>query len=81
MSKIETRVAWGPDVVGRIRLDERRWAYGVRAPFDMPAHIPDLMGTKVSLDGKPFEIRGIVPKAPFTPIKKGELMELLVVVL
>jgi hypothetical protein len=81
LSKIETRVAWGPDVVGRMRLDERRWAYGGRAPFDMPAHIPDLMGTKVSLDGKPFEIRGIVPKAPFTPIKKGELMELLVVVL
>jgi hypothetical protein len=44
-----------------MKLDERRWAFGVRAPFDMPSDIPDLMGSKVLLDGTLCEIRGIVP--------------------
>jgi len=64
-----------------MQLDERRWAYGVRAPFDMAADIPELMGTKVLLDQKLFEIRGIVPSAPPSAIKQGDLIELLVVAL
>ena len=81
MSKVETEIVWGPDVVGRMKLDERRWAVGVHAPFDMPVGAPDLMGTKVYLDGKLFEIRGIVPNVPLSTIKAGQLLELLVVAL
>jgi len=47
----------------------------------MAAEIPDLIGARVLLDGKHFEIRGIVPSAPRTPIKKGDLIELLVLAL
>jgi hypothetical protein len=50
------------------------------APFDMPWDIPELMGSKVLLDGRLFEIRGVVPNVPLSPIKKGQLIELLVVV-
>ena len=64
-----------------MKLDERRWAVGVHAPFDMPVEAPDLMGTKVYLDGKLFEIRGIVPNVPLSTIKAGQLLELLVVAL
>jgi hypothetical protein len=64
-----------------MKLDERRWAVGVHAPFDMPVGAPDLMGTKVYLDGKLFEIRGIVPNVPLSTIKAGQLLELLVVAL
>ena len=78
MSKIDTAILWGPDPVGRSKLDERWWAYVVEAPFDMPADIPDLIGRKVSLDGQHFEIRGIVPAVPVSPISKGDFMELLV---
>ena len=79
MNPVDTSAIWAPDVLGRTKLDERRWAYGITAPFDMAPHIPDLMETKVSLDGKLFKIRGIVPGAPFVPIKAGELVEILVV--
>ena len=81
MSKIDTSVCWGPQVLGRMKLDERRFAYGVEAPFDMPADIPDLIGARVLLDGKQFEVRGIVPSAPTKPIKQGDLIELLVLAL
>jgi hypothetical protein len=37
-----------------MKLDERRWAVGVHAPFDMPVGAPDLMGTKVQIDGELF---------------------------
>ena len=79
LRRVDVCTAWGPDVVGRTKLDERRWAYGVRAPFDMAADIPELIGTKVRFDGNLFEIRGIVPSAPPSAIKEGELIELLVV--
>ena len=79
MSEVETAIVWGPDVVGRMKLDERRWAVGVHAPFDMAVGAPDLMGTRVYLDGKLFEIRGIVPNVPLSTIKQGQLIELLVV--
>jgi hypothetical protein len=78
MSKIDTAVVWGPKVLGRGRLDQRRWAYLVEAPFDMHSDIPDLIGMKVCLDGSEFEIRGTLPRLPVVPITKGELMELLV---
>jgi hypothetical protein len=81
LSKVETSIVWGPDVVGRMKLDERRWAIGVHAPFDMPVGAPGLMGTKVYLDGNLFEIRGIVPNVPLSTIKAGQLLELLVVAL
>ena len=81
MSKVETAIVWGPDVVGRMKLDERRWAVGVHAPFDMAVGAPDLMGTRVYLDGKLFEVRGIVPNVPLSTIKTEQLLELLVVAL
>ena len=77
MSKIDASVLWGAKVVGKDRLDEHRWAYVVEAPFDMPAELP-LIGIKASLDGQEFEIRGFVRSMPATPIKQGELIELLV---
>lgn len=80
MSKVETSIVWGPEIVGRMKLGERRWAVGVQAPFDMPAEALDLMGTKVMLDAELFEIRGIVPNVPLsTIIKQGQLIEILVV--
>ena len=81
MNRVDVSIAWGPDVVGRMKLDQRRWSYGVRAPFDMAADIPELSGTKVLLDGRLFEIRGIVPSAPPSVIRDGDLIELLVVAL
>ena len=44
----------------------------------MPSTIPDLIGARVHLDGREFEIRGTVANAPATPIKEGHLIELLV---
>jgi hypothetical protein len=44
----------------------------------MKWNIPELVGTKVNLDKTLFEIRGIVPKMPFSPIQAGEVVELLV---
>jgi hypothetical protein len=81
LSKIDKNVVWGPEVVGRMKLDERRWAVAVHAPFEMPVDIPDLMGSKVTLDGKLFEIRGIVPNVALSTIAEGQLIELLVVAL
>ncbi len=78
MSKVDASVLWGPEVIGRDKLDELRWLYAVEAPFDMPADMPDLIGMKVSLDSREFEIRGTVPRMPPTRIKQGELIELLV---
>jgi hypothetical protein len=78
MSKMDV-VLWGPKVLGRDKLDGRRWAYAIEAPFDMPANIPDLVGMKVQLEGGEFSIGGIVPKMPPGPIRRGETIELLVV--
>ena len=77
MTKIDTSVLWGPTVVGKDRLDERRWSYVVEAPFDMLGE-GELIGMKVSLDGQEFQIRGFVPRMPASSIKQGELIELLV---
>ena len=77
MSKIDTSVLWGPSAVGKDRLDEHRWAYLVEAPFALPTEAP-LIRVKASLDGQEFEIRRFVPRIPPGPIKKCELIELLV---
>ena len=62
-----------------MKLDDRRWAVGVHAPFDMPPEASGLMHTKLMLDGELFEIRGIVPNVPLSTIKQGQLIELLAV--
>ena len=46
----------------------------------MPWDIPELMGSKVLLDGRLFEIRGVVPNVPLSVIEEGQLIELLVIV-
>jgi hypothetical protein len=81
MSKIDAAVLWGPKVLGRDRLDERRWAYIVEAPFDMLTDPTDLIGMKAYLNGDEVEIRGFVPRMPPRPIKKGDAIELLVLAL
>jgi hypothetical protein len=78
MSKMDRSVLWAPEVLGKDRIDERRWAYAVPAPFDMPPDISGMLGMKVSLDGAEFEIRGFVPPMPLVAIKQGEAIELLV---
>ena len=47
-------------------------------PFDMNGAIPELVGTRVPLDGRVFEIRGIVSAASAAQIRTGEVIELLV---
>ena len=78
MNKVDLSAVWAPTVLGKDRIDQRRWAYAVAAPFDMPADMPGLVGTKVQLDGSIFEIGGFVPRMPPLPIKEGEAIELLV---
>ena len=81
MSKIDVSVLWGPRVLGKEKLGNRRWAYVIEAPFDMPAYVPDLIGMRVCLDRNEFEIRGSVSKMPPRHIVAGELIEILVVAL
>jgi hypothetical protein len=81
MSDINRSVLWGPKVLGRNKLDERRWAYGVEAPFHMPSDMAELIGLKAHLDGNEYQIRGTVPRMPPNPIKKGDAIELLVLAL
>jgi hypothetical protein len=79
MNKIvEGEAIWAPNVLGRMRLDERRFMYHVRAPFDMAADIPNLIDTMVVLDDAPFVIRGISSKVPAAAITKQEVIALLV---
>jgi hypothetical protein len=78
MNKVDLSAVWAPTVLGKDRIDGRRWAYAVAAPLDMPADLPGLIGTKVQLDGSIFEIRGLVPRMPPLPVKQGEAIELLV---
>jgi len=78
MSKTETFTEWVPEVLGRERLDTRRWAYLIAAPFDMSADSPNLIGISIHMDGQAFEIRGTMPRVPPSPIQKGELLGLLV---
>ena len=68
-----------PVVLGRDKLDERRWAYALRSPFDLTADPTDLIGLKAHLSGMECEIRGYVPRMPPRRITAGEPIELLVV--
>jgi hypothetical protein len=79
MSKIETSVLWGAKFLGKEPLDRRRWIYAIEAPFDMPFDIPGLIGTRAILDGDEIEVRGVVPKMPAEPIRRGEAVPLLVI--
>ena len=78
MNKFDLSAVWAPTVLGKDKIDSRRWAYAVEAPFDMSADMPGLIGTKVQLDGAIFEIGGFVRRMPPLPIKQGEAIELLV---
>lgn len=72
---------WEPKVLGRERLDARRWMYVVAAPFDMPANFATLLtGTYVVLDDMRFEIRGVEANMPPRPVAAGELVGLLVAI-
>jgi hypothetical protein len=78
MREVKGEAIWEPAVLSRMALDERRFMYGVRAPFDMPADIPNLIDTVIVLDGAPFVIRGITASLPAKPIVKDEFIVLLV---
>ena len=78
MSRMNGSVPWTPKILGRERLDERRWIYAVWAPFEMTSDVPDLIGVIVSVDGCEFEVRGTIPKIPRRLVGKGEVIELLV---
>ena len=80
MSKIDTAIAWGPTVLGRQKLDARRCAFAVEAPFDMhPADTASLIGMAVAVDGGTWIIRGLNPSIPPQQIRTGDPIEILVV--
>ncbi len=80
MSKIDTSVLWGPTLLGRQKLEARRWAFAVGAPFDMqPAQTESLIGMAVSVDGSTWMIRGVVHNIPQQQIRTGDPIEILVV--
>ena len=79
MSKLHVSEPWTPRILGRERLDERRWVYAVWAPFEMASDVPDLIGVTMAVDGREFEVRGTIPKIPRRLVGKGEVIELLVV--
>ena len=80
MTKIDTAIVWGPTLLGRQRLDARRWAFAVEAPFDMHlADIGNLIGRAVSVEGATCIIRGLIPNVPQQQIRTGDPIEILVV--
>jgi hypothetical protein len=78
LSTIETTSLWEPTVFGRSPLSGNWWAYLVEAPFDMPADIPGLIGSRVALDGRPFAIGGTIPNAPARSVRQGDAIQILV---
>ena len=80
MSKIDTAIVWGPTLLGRHKLNARRWAFAVGAPFDMhPAETGRLIGMAVSVEGATWIIRGLIPNIPQQHIRTGDPIEILVV--
>ena len=53
-------------------------AYLVKAPFDMPCDAPELIGTRVILEGEAFTFGGSIQNVPARPITKGDPMQILV---
>ena len=70
---------WAPKILSRGKLDHRRWVYEVEAPFDMPASMGNVIGMRAAIDGRQYEIRGVVPKLPPRGISAGEPIEVLAV--
>ena len=78
MNQMGAFLPWVPTALAKGQLDDRRWAYLIEAPYDMPAHLPDLIGTCVDLEGRTYEIRGTLPRIPEGAVRKGELLGILV---
>ncbi|HEX2725311.1 MAG TPA: hypothetical protein VHN20_05780 [Beijerinckiaceae bacterium] len=78
MRQVRGETIWEPEILSRMALDARRFMYGVKAPFDMPADIPDLIDTIIVLDGAPFVIRGVTGSMPAKAIAKDDVIALLV---
>jgi hypothetical protein len=70
---------WAPKILSRGKLDHQRWVYAVEAPFDMPASMSNVIGMRAAIDGRQYEIRGVVPKLPSRGISAGEPIEVLAV--
>jgi hypothetical protein len=79
VDRMDAVATWVPRILGKDRLDERRWVLAVEAPFDMPSDIPDLIGIRVQLVDHKYDVRGTIPRMPPFPVKKGEALALLVV--
>jgi hypothetical protein len=78
MREVKGEAIWEPEVLSRMSLDGKRFMYGVKAPFDMPSDIPNLIDTLIVLDGAPFVIRGITASLPAKAVMKGDVIGLLV---
>ena len=79
MSKIDTTIVWGPTLLGRQKLDARRWAFAVGAPFDLhPSDTGSLIVMAVSVEGATWIIRGLIPNIPQQQIRTGDPIEILV---
>ena len=79
MSVMQASAPWAPKILSRGKLDHRRWVYAVEAPFDMPASMGDVIGLRASIDGRQYEIRGVIPKLPPCGVSAGEAIEVLAV--
>jgi hypothetical protein len=75
---IDAANVWAPTVLGRGRLSDVWSAYLVKAPFDMPSDAPDLVGSRVILDGEAFTIGGSIQNVPVRPITQGDPIQILV---
>lgn len=78
VSTIDIVNLWEPTILGKNQLNGQWWAYLVRAPFAMPSDAPELMGTRVVLDGAAFGIGGSIPNVPARPIAEGDPIQILV---
>jgi len=52
--------------------------YNVLAPYEMNRDRPDITDTLVFINGELFKVIGVERNLPLTPIKKGEIIGLMV---
>ena len=78
VSRLERMFVWGPRVFARDALGHGRWAYIVQTPSICPLTRRTWSAAPISLDGRLFDVLGLVPKLPAAWIAAGELIELLV---